>query len=202
MNDIIKRIARAVRGRILPPRKVALSERYPQYQFGRGTYGDLAVLSWGEGTTLTVGNYTSIASGAKVLLGGEHRLDWVTTFPFSVLWETARGHQGHPRSKGDVRIGSDVWIGAEALIMSGVTIADGAVVGAGAVVTRNVAPYAVVAGNPAKQIKLRFDQVHIRRLLALEWWSWDEARIRKAIPDLLSSDIQYFLDRAERGDYQ
>lgn len=187
------------RTRPIPPQ--TLSERYPQYRFGRGTYGGLNVL-WGGGATLEIGSFTSIAEGVKVFLGGEHRTDWVTTFPFNILWESARQHTGHPKTKGDVLIGSDVWIGTEALISSGVTIGDGAVVGARAVVTRDVAPYAIVAGNPASFVRFRFDERQIRRLLALKWWNWDDGEIETAMPDLLNDQIDVFLTRAESGAYR
>ncbi|HEX5127349.1 MAG TPA: CatB-related O-acetyltransferase, partial [Rhodocyclaceae bacterium] len=131
-----------------------LQQRYPQYSIGRGTYGDdLLVRNWNEGTTLRIGNYCSIAAGVKIYLGGEHRTDWVTTYPFSALWPEAAHIEGHPRSKGDVTIGNDVWIGTEAMILSGVTIGDGAVIGARAVVSRDVPPYAIVAGNPASVVR-------------------------------------------------
>lgn len=188
--------------RLFPERRISLAARYPQYQFGCGTYGDLSVLSWGEGATLIVGSYTSIASGVKVFLGGEHRMDWVTTFPFNVLWESARDHEGHPKTKGNVLIGNDVWIGTEALITSGVTIGDGAVIGARAVVTHDVPPYAVVAGNPARILKFRFDEVTITRLLTLKWWTWPQPKIEKAMLKMLSQEITLFLTKAERGDYQ
>lgn len=184
------------------PTSEALSERYPQYQFGRGTYGGLTVMSWGEGATLKVGSYTSIAAGVKVFLGGEHRTDWVTTFPFNVLWNSARNHSGHPKTKGDVLIGNDVWIGTEALISSGVTIGDGAVVGARAVVARDVPPYAIVVGNPAQVVRFRFDDETIERLLALQWWNWKEAQIANAMPELLSDRISVFLECAEAGKYR
>lgn len=198
----LRRLVGKVWRLLFPTHSVTLAERYPQYQFGRGTYGDLSVLSWGEGATLEVGNYTSIAAGVKVFLGGEHRMDWVTTFPFNVLWESARHHKGHPKTKGNVLIGSDVWIGTEALISSGVTIGDGAVIGARAVVTRDVAPYAVVAGNPARVVKFRFDEETIERLLALKWWDWNRVQIERAMPEMLNQEIVLFLEKAERGNYQ
>lgn len=179
-----------------------LAERYPQYQIGRGTYGDLKVFSWGEGTTLTMGSYTSVASGVKVFLGGEHHIDWVTTYPFNVLSEAAKQYTGHPKTKGGVVIGSDVWIGTEALILSGVTIGDGAVIGARAVVARDVPPYAVVVGNPARLVKFRFEQTVIDRLLTQQWWHWSESQIQKAMPDLLNTHIERFLDKADGGEYQ
>lgn len=180
----------------------SLAARYPNYQIGTGTYGDFKVLSWGEGATLTIGSYSSIADGVKIFLGGEHRMDWVTTYPFSALWQSARQYSGHPKTKGNVLIGSDVWIGTEAIIFSGITIGDGAVIGARAVVTKNVAPYSVVAGNPARVVKFRFDEKTMERLLALKWWNWHESQITKALPDLLSEKINLFLEKAERGEYQ
>lgn len=173
-------------------------EHYPQYQFGRGTYGIPRVRARDDGATLRVGAFTSIASGVQILLGGEHRADWVTTFPF-VFWEGGENILGHPKTKGDVLIGNDVWIGTEAIILSGVIIGDGAVVGARSVVTKNVPPYAIVAGNPSRVIRKRFDDEIIQRLLQVKWWFWDNAKIKKAIPLLLSDKITEFLDFAEKN---
>lgn len=170
---------------------------YPQYEFGRGTYGIPKIYNWGEGTTLQVGAYCSIADGVQIFLGGEHRTDWVTTYPFPVFWEAATGVQGHPRSKGDVIIGNDVWIGTDATLLSGVKIGDGAVIGAKSVVVKDVPPYAIVAGNPARVIKMRFDNDTIARLLKVTWWEWDDARIERALPLLLQEDTQAFLRAVE-----
>lgn len=176
-----------------------LQERYPQYAIGRGSYGGLAVRDWGEGTTLRIGAFCSIAKGVQVFLGGNHNTRFVTTYPFAALWPAARAFGGHPCSRGDVNIGNDVWIGAEAVILSGVTVGDGAVVGARAVVSRDVAPYAIVAGNPAQPAGNRFPAALVARLLALRWWDWDDARIERALPLLLSERIEDFLDAAEQG---
>jgi acetyltransferase-like isoleucine patch superfamily enzyme len=126
-------------------------------------------------------------------------MDWVTTFPFSALWDSQRQVKGHPKSKGDVVIGSDVWIANEALIMSGVEVGHGAIIGARAIVTKNVPAYAVVAGNPARIVKFRFDQLTIGRLLKVKWWEWEAARIENALPALLNEDIEAFLSAAESG---
>lgn len=128
-----------------------------------------------------------------IFLGGEHRHDWVTTYPFSALWDQARSIPGHPRSKGDVIIGHDVWIGYGATILSGVNIGNGAVVGAKAVVTKDVPPYAIVAGNPARIVKFRFTPRQINRLLAIAWWDWPEGEIIAALPLLLHTDIDLFI---------
>ncbi len=191
---------RAVFSRIFGKRKKTIHERYPQYEIGRGTYGDLTVRSWREGATLRIGSFCSIASGVQIFLGGEHRTDWVTTYPFSALWEKAGQIKGHPRSKGDVTIGSDVWIGSEAVIMSGVRVGDGAVIAARSVVTADVAPYVVVGGNPARVIRQRFDDETVRRLLAIRWWEWDDGKIERYLPLLLSNRIDAFLEVAERED--
>jgi acetyltransferase-like isoleucine patch superfamily enzyme len=198
---MISTLSRAIQRWIFKRRNSTLGKRYPQYKFGRGTYGDLYVRSYRAEATLQVGNYTSIAQGVQVLLGGEHRPDWVTTFPFSVLWDSAKHHEGHPATKGNVTIGNDVWIGTEALIISGVTVGHGAVIGARAVVTRDVPPYSIVVGNPAKVVKHRFDEQTIERLQGIQWWNWTDVQIKKAMPDLLSSQIAIFLERAERGVY-
>jgi chloramphenicol O-acetyltransferase type B len=146
---------------------------------------------------LTIGAYTSIGTGVTVMLGGEHRTDWVTTYPFSFFWDAAKEIKGHPRSKGDVVIGNDVWIANDARIMSGVSISDGAVVGAGAVVTKDVPAYAVVAGNPSRVVKFRFDERTIGRLSAIKWWDWEPNRIADWLPKLLSDDVESFLLAAE-----
>ncbi len=181
---------------IFKKRKKTLQERFPQYQFGRSTYGNPTIHSWGEGATLEVGSFTSIAPGVQIFLGGEHRIDWVTTFPFSVLWE-GKDAAGYSKTKGDVLIGNDVWIATEAIIMSGVTIGDGVVIGARAVVTKNVPPYAIVAGNPAIVMKQRFDDKTIQRLLDVKWWSWSDSKIKAALPLLLNDEIDKFLKFAE-----
>jgi chloramphenicol O-acetyltransferase type B len=178
---------------------VRLAERYPQYEIGRGSYGDLAILDFGEGSTVRIGAYCSFARGCQVFLGGEHRTDWITTYPFSALDRRFAHIEGHPRTRGDVTIGNDVWLGREAMVMSGVTIGDGAVVGARAVVTRDVPPYGVVAGNPASLVRLRFPPETVDRLLAVAWWRWPAARIEAAMPLLLTPDLEAFLEAAEQG---
>ncbi len=180
-------------------KKHSLQKKYQQYTIGRGTYGDPIIHTLGEGSSFKIGSFCSIASGVQILLGGEHRPDWVTTYPFNVLWKAGEQIEGHPMTKGDVTIGNDVWIGMESIILSGVTIGDGAVIGLRAVVTKNVPPYAVVAGNPARIVKKRFKDHIIDRLLSLQWWNWDDDRIKNALPLLLNNDIKKFLIAAEQN---
>ncbi len=176
-----------------------LKTKYPQYDIGRHSYGNPEIRTWYENSTLKIGAFCSIADGVKIFLGGEHRIDWVTTYPFPALWDCARKISGHPKTKGDVIIGNDVWIGAESIIMSGVTIGDGAVVGAGSVITKNIEPYAIWAGNPACFIKKRFHETIIEKLLQLEWWSLDDAEISLILPMMLNNDIDAFIAEVYRN---
>jgi acetyltransferase-like isoleucine patch superfamily enzyme len=138
---------------------------------------------------MKIGAFCSISDGVTIFLGGNHRTDWVTTYPFSVLRESAKDLVGHPATKGDVVIGNDVWIAYGATILSGVEIGNGAVIGAQAVVTKSVLPYSIVAGNPARHIKFRFAEHEIEILQSLAWWDWPEDKLDKAMPLLLSENI-------------
>ena len=134
---------------------------------GDHTYGNPRVLSWGEGTSLTIGKYCSISSNLIIFLGGEHRVDWISTYPFPTVWEDAKGIPGHPSTKGDVIIGNDVWIGYGVTILSGVNIGDGVAIGACSVVIKDIPPYAIVAGNLCRIVKYRFDKETIKKLLKI-----------------------------------
>jgi len=138
---------------------------------------------------LRIGSFCSLARKVTIFLGGDHRIDWVTTYPFMHFRESARHVEGHPRTKGDVVIGNDVWIGYGATILSGVRIGNGAVVGACSVVTRDVPAYGIVAGNPAKLLRHRFSEETIRLLEQLAWWDWPDADLDRAMPLLLSGDV-------------
>jgi virginiamycin A acetyltransferase len=168
--------------------------RYSKYEIGEWTYGKPRIRSWREGATLKIGRFCSIADGVTILIGGEHRVDWVTTFPINILFGVERV-PGLPRTKGDVVIGHDVWIGQDALILSGVQIGNGAVIAARSIVKDNVLPYSIVAGNPAKHIKFRFSKSIIDDLQKIAWWDWPLSKIEEAWPLLLSSDIEAFIAR-------
>ena len=134
----------------------------------------------------------------KIFLGGNHRTDWVSTYPFSEfdnIFENASSFKGHPATKGDIIIGNDVWIGFGVTILSGVTIGDGAVIAANSSVARNVNPYEIVAGNPARHIKKRFDEATIEALLQINWWNWDEKKIIQSLPLICSNNIEIFLQK-------
>lgn len=159
-------------------------------EVGDFTYGIPNVQTWGENAKLHIGKFCSIGKNVQIMMGGEHHTEWCTTYPFNVLMGDYFGASERlTKTKGDVWIGNDVWIGQDAKILSGVRIGDGAVIGAGAVVTKNVRPYEIVGGVPAKVIRLRFDPDDIHTLLALKWWDWSVEKIAEAMPLLVSKNI-------------
>ncbi|HEV7858354.1 MAG TPA: CatB-related O-acetyltransferase [Pyrinomonadaceae bacterium] len=166
---------------------------YSSYNIGRWTYGRPEIYDGDEGGPLTIGSFCSIASGVKIVLGGEHHLNRVTTYPFNILFPDAESYTGHPHSKGAVTIGNDVWIGQDASIFSGVRVGNGAVIAARSVVRRNVAPYSIVGGNPALHLAYRFDGATISALQEIAWWDWPLDQIKEAWPLLLASDLKAFI---------
>ncbi len=145
---------------------------------------------------LVIGKFCAIAAETKFLMTGDHKLDAVSTYPFPIFlngWETTYNIQDLP-VKGDILIGNDVWIGYDCLIKGGVTIGDGAIVATRAVVVKDVPPYAIVAGNPAKIVKMRFDDSTIQRLLNIAWWNWEIEKINKHLSLITHLDI----DQLER----
>ncbi len=196
MKAIIARLLKRRSNRQLPSVPLLADDpRLRGYNIGAHSYGSLTVYQWDDRTNLTIGKFCSFAHGVTIILGGEHRTDWITTYPFNVLFEGAANRRGHPASKGDIAIGNDVWIGHEALILSGVTIGNGAVVGARSVVTRDVDAYSVVAGNPATHRRYRFDESVRESLNSMKWWDWPMEKIQASFPLLLSADVEGFVER-------
>ncbi|KPY02878.1 Acetyltransferase [Pseudomonas savastanoi pv. nerii] len=167
--------------------------KYPRAVVGVGTYGVPEIVDFGDDAILRVGAYTSIAEGVKILLGGEHRTDWITTYPFPAMAEQVADIKDYAPSKGDVVIGSDCWICANAVIVSGVNIGHGAIVAAGAMGVRDVAPYSVVGGNPCKFIRWRFEEDVRDLLLQTAWWDWPMEEVKAVARTLCSSDMDAFL---------
>lgn len=153
------------------------------------------IKSWGENKKCYIGKFCSIAEGVTVFLGGNHRVDWISTYPFPAFFPEAKYITGHPASKGDVIIGNDVWIGTNVVIMSGVTIGDGAVIGAYAVVAKNIPPYAVAVGNPARVVRYRFDEKTIQALLKIQWWNWPIEKIKANMHLLCSTSYNEFIQK-------
>jgi acetyltransferase-like isoleucine patch superfamily enzyme len=168
---------------------------------GRYSYGTPLVRVYeGDAAVVHVGDFVSIADDVVFLVGGNHHVDWVSTFPLrAVLGLPGAFEDGHPATKGDIMVGSDVWIGRGATILSGVTIGDGAVVAAEAVVARDVRPYAIVVGNPAREVRRRFDDGTIEELLRIAWWRWPIERIIDSADLLNGASVADFLRAATKA---
>ena len=149
---------------------------------GKYTYGDPNIAWNTDNSKVIVGNFTSIAANVTIILGNGrgHDKSFVTTYPFGCIHQNIFNNASISASKntnGDVIIGNDVWIGENVTIMSGVTIGDGAIIARISHVVKNIEPYSIVGGNPAKFIKYRFTQKQIQKLLEIKWWDWDDAKI-------------------------
>lgn len=160
---------------------------------GHRSYGE--PLLRGDISDVTIGKYCSIAQNVIIDCGWHHNSNWVTTYPLNVFFEGLKHITGHPKSKGNVNIGNDVWIGEGVIIMGGITIGDGAIIAAGSVVTKNVMPYQIVGGCPAKHIKMRLDASQIAALQRIQWWNWTEEKITEAGELLMQSDIDKFISK-------
>ncbi|CUX64211.1 MULTISPECIES: type B chloramphenicol O-acetyltransferase [Agrobacterium] len=167
---------------------------YSGYYHGHGFEDCARYLLPDEGADrLVIGSFCSIGSGAAFIMAGNqgHRNEWISTFPFFFMPEVpefenaANGYL----PAGDTVIGNDVWIGSEAIIMPGITVGDGAVIGTRALVTKDVEPYAIVGGNPAKTIRKRFDDDSIALLLEMTWWDWPAERLKAAMPLMTSGNV-------------
>lgn len=145
-----------------------------------------------NGDRLIIGKFCQIAAGVEfVMNGANHQMNAVSTFPFYTLegWEMTPPKKENLPLKGNTVIGNDVWIGQNAVILPGVTIGDGAIIGANAVVGQNVAPYTIVAGNPARVLRKRFDDELIGLLERFCWWNKPVAEINRLIPVLTNPDL-------------
>lgn len=140
---------------------------------------------------LVIGKFCAIAAETRFIMTGDHKLDAISTYPFPIFqqgWESAFNVFDLP-VKGDIIVGNDVWFGYDSLIKNGVKIGDGAIIAARAVVVKDVPPYSIVAGNPAKVVKKRFDDAKIERLLKIAWWNWEIEKISQYLPVICHLDI-------------
>lgn len=144
------------------------------------------------GDKLIIGKFCMIASNVTFIMNGaNHLTDAISSYPFAIFdegWKDAMDGKSYP-VKGDTIIGNDVWIGYNATIMPGVTIGDGAIIATGSVVTKDVEPYTIVGGNPAKEIKKRFSDEQISKLLELQWWNWDIEKITENVQNLTGNNL-------------
>ena len=149
------------------------------------------------GDKLIIGKFCMIASGAQFIMnGGNHLAESISSYPYAVFghgWEHAMEGKSYP-SKGDTIIGNDVWIGTQAVVMPGVKVGDGSIIGSYSVVTKDVAPYSIVAGNPAREIRQRFPENEIKKLLEIQWWNWPLEKITRHVQDLTGTSIDALTD--------
>lgn len=184
-----------IRDQITNPNIIAGEHSYYSGYYHQHSFDDCARYLMPDRTDvdrLIIGRYCSIGSGAVFMMAGNqgHRSDWASTYPFFYQNNPAfaGANDGFSRA-GDTQVGNDVWIGSEAMIMAGVSIGDGAIVASRALVTKDVAPYTVVGGNPAREIKARFSPEQIALLQQMQWWHWPDSQVQQAMPLLCSADI-------------
>ena len=164
--------------------------------FGKYSYGN-SIIKWPDpNAKFKCGNFCSIAQNVTIYLGGNHDTKNITTYPFGYIHHNIFNScviENQSSTKGDVIIGNDVWIADNVTIMSGVTIGDGAVIANNSHVVKNVEPYSIYGGNPAKFIKYRFTKEQIEKLLKIKWWDWDDEKINNNIKLLCEHNIDAFI---------
>lgn len=162
---------------------------------GEGSYMSKAdIHCWRDGYRITIGRYCSLATNLTLILGGEHDINWVSTYPFINNWGMSElAHINTPKCRGDITIGDDVWIGHGVTILSGTTIETGAVIGAGAIVRGHIPAYSIVVGNPGRVIRRRFDDSLCDELLASKWWMLTQDQLRPLVQYM--ADPREFLTR-------
>jgi len=182
---------------------VALQEQAQRY-IADGTlvmgnmsyYAPNVVKYEGDTGRVIIGNFASVAPDADFYVGGLHRTEWVSQFGMRTMLDLPGAHQdGFTHGRGDIVVGSDTWVTNGCTVMSGVTIGDGAVVGTKAVVAKDVRPYAIVVGNPAREIRRRFSDEQVDALLRIKWWDWPTEKVKHHIELICSPDIDAFIAR-------
>ena len=186
---------------------VALQERAQQH-LADGTlvmgnmsyYAPNVVKYEGDTGRVIIGNFASVAPDADFYVGGLHRTEWVSQYGLRAMLDLPGAHEdGFTHGRGDIVVGSDTWITNGCTVMSGVTIGDGAVVGTKAVVAKDVRPYAIVVGNPAKEIGRRFTDDQVEALLRIRWWDWSTELVKERVDALSSPDIDAFIAQFDPG---
>lgn len=172
--------------------------KHPRVKVGEHTYGWPAMIL-APGTYINIGNYCSMGANVKFEINSEHRTSCISTYPFPCIYSKWPGAAHIPTSdvitnKGDVNVGNDVWIGTGVTILGGVTIGDGAIIGAYSLVTKDVSPYSIVGGNPIREIRKRFSDDIIEKLLEIKWWDWPVEKVNKYAAILSSCDIEKILE--------
>lgn len=168
---------------------------------GTQSYAAPRVMKYkGDTGRVIIGNFASIAPDAEFYVGGLHRTEWVSQYGLRAMLDLPGAYEdGFPYGRGDIRVGHDTWVTNRTTVLSGVTIGDGAVVGTGAVVTRDVPPYVIVAGNPAREVGRRFSEEQAAALRRIAWWDWQLDQIKEHVALLTSPDVDAFIARFDPG---
>lgn len=165
-------------------------------EIGDFTYGIPQIIEYGSHWKLRIGKFCCISNNVEIIFGGQHHFEFVSQYAFiPQVQKIFPEVEYHDRPIKDVVIGNDVWIGRNATILQGVTIGDGAVIGTNALITKDVPPYAIVGGCPAKVIKYRFSDDVINSLLSIKWWDWPVDMIKKYMPMIMSEKIDEFISK-------
>jgi acetyltransferase-like isoleucine patch superfamily enzyme len=170
---------------------------------GKYTYGinNINILNWGEDFNIEIGSFCSIGGNITMFVGGNHNSNWITTYPFGHINQdifNKHDGRGHPKQSRIIIIGNDVWIGGNTTIMNGVIIGDGSIISANSHVVKDIPPYTIVGGNPAKYINQRFNYEIVKKLLKLQWWNLPDEIINQLSPFLCCDDINEFFKEVEK----
>jgi len=202
--SLIKQFNQYIKRRVLKHQASNLdSNKKIKIPRGRHTYGpepELVGPSWlinqlAQGSK--IGNFCSIAGGLQYIFRGKHMVDWVSTYPFRDMWKMDVPLNSLPPFN-PIIVGNDVWIATNVKIIQGVKVGDGAVIAQESFVTKDVPPYSMVGGYPAKVIRYRFTESQISELLRIAWWNWDDDTIKKVVPYLVNNDVDDFISIAKK----
>jgi acetyltransferase-like isoleucine patch superfamily enzyme len=201
-NKIVNKLHSIFHEKDLTSRKFLLEKLIKKgvVEYGEYTYGTPNIqFDKYSKSKIKIGKFCSIAENVTIFNGSNHNTDWISTYPFRIMFDMDKKFKdGHPATKGDVIIGNDVWIGQSVTIYSGVNIGDGAIIAGNSVVIKNVESYSIVGGSPAKFIKYRFTEKQIDHLKAIKWWYWDIKKIKNAVPLLCTPDIDEFINAYDK----
>ena len=169
----------------------------PSKNIGNHTYGSIELIDSNGSDDISIGKFTSIGPNVKVICGN-HNYKFVSNYPFKSIWNNfwkpLDDIEDHIYN--DITtIGNDVWIGHSVIIKGGINIGDGSVIAAGSIVTKDVLPYSIVGGSPAKILKYRFEQEKISKLLKIKWWEWSDEKINANLDNIMSEDLDFFIEK-------